>query len=159
LQCCNYSFFIWKKCYDFINENFNKAVRAIHGARILFVDGSGNDLFINKRDLAFQYNGYKTRTVYSIAEARDYLSQTTPDIFFLDVILPDGSGFDFCEELRKQTDAYIFFMLAGNHAGEEERAVKAGGDSFIGRDEPPERMVTLVGGWTRRFNIQNKEKI
>ncbi len=40
----------------------------------------------------------------NIAEARSVLASTKPDLVLLDVMLPDGSGIDYCRELHDTTE-------------------------------------------------------
>lgn len=42
---------------------------------------------------------YKTIHALSISEAQSFLSTTTPDLFLIDVDLPDGDGIDFCSKI------------------------------------------------------------
>ena len=49
-----------------------------------------------------------------IAEARVELQSGTPDLFILDIKLPDGSGLDFCAELRSMGYSAPILMLTAN---------------------------------------------
>ena len=59
----------------------------------------------------------------TVAEARSQLQSAAPDAFILDINLPDGSGLDFCGELRAAGyDAPILIgvpigLLAGYFSG------------------------------------------
>ncbi len=44
--------------------------------------------------------GFAVLGAASIREARDILARATLDLVLLDVMLPDGSGIDFCREVR-----------------------------------------------------------
>ena len=46
-------------------------------------------------------------TALTLAKARECLAEAEPDVILLDIMLPDGNGFDFCEELQDKTSAYI----------------------------------------------------
>ena len=51
---------------------------------------------------------------YNIGEAKAALKKCPPDLFILDVNLPDGSGLDFCVELRAAGYAAPVLMLTAN---------------------------------------------
>ena len=117
-----------------------------------------NDMFSNKRELAFYFKGYKKyRTVSTIAEARQYLSHTLPDIILLDALLPDGNGIEFCRELRRLSDFYILFLTVDIDAELEESAIKAGADNFVSKYEPSEKLVLRVDGIARRIRVNGKK--
>ena len=50
----------------------------------------------------------------SIAEAQEALQASSPDLFIIDVNLPDGSGLDFCARLRAAGYAAPVLMLTAN---------------------------------------------
>ncbi len=49
------------------------------------------------------------------------IKKTTYDAYLLDVILPDGSGYDICENIRDKTEAPIIFITSSD---DEESVVK-----------------------------------
>lgn len=74
-------------------------------------------------------------TVVSFANVHDFMQRDTneiPDLFILDVMLPDGSGLDVCGRLKAESslaDAPIIIMSA--HASIEEVKNGCGAESFI----------------------------
>lgn len=55
----------------------------------------------------------------------------TFDLVLLDVQLPDGSGFDFCGEIRRQSDIPIIFLTASDQEHDIVRGLDLGGDDYI----------------------------
>ena len=49
---------------------------------------------------ALERTGYDVASRPTGAEGVDYTKATSPHLVIVDVELPDGSGFDFCRELR-----------------------------------------------------------
>lgn len=48
----------------------------------------------------------------TLAQARAFLQGCQPDVILLDVNLPDGSGYDFCKEIRQSSSVPIIFLTA-----------------------------------------------
>ena len=44
--------------------------------------------------------GFSTMSAGSLAEARDQLAQTRPDVILVDQMLPDGNGLDLLQALE-----------------------------------------------------------
>ncbi len=67
----------------------------------------------------------------NLEKTRAALSEQTPDLFIMDIGLPDGSGLDFCIELRKDSDTPIIFLTAKDTELDEVMGLEAGADDYI----------------------------
>ena len=56
--------------------------------------------------------GYNVCTAFNIKEAKDVFENNKVDLIISDVGLPDGSGFDFCEEIRKISNVHIIVLIS-----------------------------------------------
>ena len=69
--------------------------------------------------------GYEnTRTAKNVKETLKCVEEKKPDFAILDVMLPDGNGFELLEKLRKDSDYPILFLTA---RGEDEDKFKGFG--------------------------------
>lgn len=64
-------------------------------------------------------------------EARAAFSRESFDLILLDVNLPDGSGLDFCREVRESSRVPIIFLTANDAEYDEVAGLEAGGDDYI----------------------------
>ena len=103
---------------------------------------------------ALKLRGYSVLTAENLAQARELLAQGSPDVILLDVTLPDGSGFDFCEEIRSRTNAYILFLTAKAAHEDMVRGMTGGGDAYITKPFHPEEMLVKVDAAARRMGIE-----
>ena len=73
--------------------------------------------------------------VGTISDARESYKNNTFDVIILDVGLPDGNGFDFCREIRKNGDN-IHIIILTNRSDEinEVRGLEIGADDYIKKD-------------------------
>jgi DNA-binding response OmpR family regulator len=89
--------------------------------------------------------GYQVLLARTLADARTHLAANEPDVILLDVQLPDGSGFDFCEQLRsdaKTVDMPILFLSAVDRSADSvARGLDLGGYDFLSK---PFRNVELL---------------
>lgn len=67
---------------------------------------------------------------FCLAEARN-LSDSSVDLIILDINLPDGSGLDFCRELRQSSSLPIIFLTANDMEIDIVTGLETGADDYI----------------------------
>jgi two-component system, OmpR family, lantibiotic biosynthesis response regulator NisR/SpaR len=96
--------------------------------RILIVDDNA-DIVSFIRDYFIAEN-YEVLCAYDVAQALRQI-KLVPDIVLLDVNLPDGNGFDFCESVREQVSCPIIFLTARIEDVDKLEGFAAGGDDYV----------------------------
>lgn len=78
-------------------------------------------------------NGFEVEIVRTVAEALNISDSIgNYDLLILDVTLPDGTGFDVCEAVRKQDrQVPIIFLTASDEEVNIIRGLDSGGDDYI----------------------------
>lgn len=94
--------------------------------KILIVE---DDMALNK-GIALSLKAEQTLQAYSIAQAWELFDKTV-DIMILDVNLPDGSGLDFCCEVRKKSNVPILFLTANDMELDIVTGLECGADDYI----------------------------
>ena len=79
----------------------------------------------------FNLFGVKTAIAYSVSDCRDFFKENTAELLLLDINLGDGSGFELCKELRKNTEIPILFISARTSDDDKIIALNIGGDDYI----------------------------
>ncbi|MBX9695320.1 MAG: PAS domain S-box protein, partial [Cyanobacteria bacterium] len=89
----------------------NESLEQLAKRLVLIVE---DDLgFSQMLELRLIKEGYRTKAAYSIFQARKILESTVPDVVLMDLILPDGTGLDLLEEMRRsRTTVDIPVILA-----------------------------------------------
>ncbi|MFL6526511.1 MAG: response regulator [Chthoniobacterales bacterium] len=76
--------------------------------------------------------GYGVMTAGSVTEGLELAREIDFDLFILDVRLPDGTGIELCQKLRKSHPKVpIIYYSAYGENNESERAVATCGDAFL----------------------------
>ena len=78
-------------------------------------------------------NEFDVEVARTVCEAKQYLSELDRyDLLILDVTLPDGTGFDICEKVRKENQQIpIIFLTASDEEVSIIRGLDSGGDDYI----------------------------
>lgn len=72
------------------------------------------------------------------------------DCVLLDVMLPGGSGFDLCRQIRQQSDVPLLFLTARGDDGDKLRGLGLGADDYIVKSATPAEVVARVKAVLRR---------
>lgn len=78
--------------------------------------------------------GYEVVLTGSAAEAYAFLKEERQlDFCLLDVMLPDGNGFQICQEIRRRSRVPILFLTACEDEVSTVRALELGADDYIAK--------------------------
>jgi len=95
---------------------------------------------------------YEVKTFYNLTSARIGIKEKTPDLILQDVMLPDGDGFSFIQEFRKNNDALVIFMTARITEEDRIRGFEIGADDYITKPFSPKELVLRVQALFRRVD-------
>lgn len=95
--------------------------------------------------------GYTVFSSFSKEGALDLYRSHTIDLVICDVGLPDGSGIDFCREIRKNSEAVFLFLTALDTENDILRGYAAGADDYITKPFSFDVLVSKVNVLTRRY--------
>ncbi|MDD4715956.1 MAG: response regulator transcription factor [Oscillospiraceae bacterium] len=126
-------------------------------AKILMVEDEADVLSINRE--YFEGKGYETAGASTIAQARLHLEEYTPDLILLDVMMPDGSGLDFCMELREKTNAPIIFLTCKDDNESVVKGLLRGGDDYVMKPYDLSVVGARVAAQLRRAGVMSAGKI
>ena len=89
-------------------------------------------------------------TAKNVTEALVLAEETEPALAILDVMLPDGNGFDLIKQLKLKGDYPILFLTA---LGEDDDKIKGfglGADDYIVKPFLPKELLFRVAAILRR---------
>lgn len=86
---------------------------------------------MNGLSFAFKKQGFELDIARTLREARTLWADGKYDLLVLDVSLPDGSGFSFCESVRKISKVPILFLTASDEETNMIMGLDMGGDDYI----------------------------
>lgn len=80
---------------------------------------------------ALRKQGFALDLARTLAEADALWADGKYDLLVLDVSLPDGSGFDFCQRVRRSSKVPIVFLTASDEETSIIMGLDMGGDDYI----------------------------
>ena len=102
--------------------------------------------------------GYVTVTAADADEALRIFKEEKPDLILLDVMLPQGSGFDVCRLIRQQGSNVPIIMLTARIA-ESDRVLgfELGADDYILKPFATRELIARVKALLRRSRTTSDE--
>lgn len=92
----------------------------------------------------------------TLSEARQILAETTPDILILDVQLPDGNGFEFCNELRKSGFEKPIIMLTGQDSETDiVIGLDGGANDYVAKPMRISELIARINAQLRQFKASD----
>ena len=103
-------------------------------------------------------NGFEVEVAHTVREAVSGISMLDKyDLLILDVTLPDGTGFEICEKIRKQNQTIpIIFLTASDEEVSIIRGLDSGGDDYITKPFGMAELRARVNAHLRRDMREKK---
>ena len=80
-----------------------------------------------------ELDGFECHQAGAAKEGIAAAQKLEPEIVIMDIQLPDSSGFQICQELRKRSKTVILIMMTGRFLSSEEKkqGFELGADEYI----------------------------
>ena len=94
-------------------------------------------------------DGFRVHHAADAEQAAEAL-RLAPDCVLLDVMLPGGSGFELCREIRAASEVPVLFLSARGSDADKIRGLGLGADDYIVKTATPAEVVARVKAVLRR---------
>lgn len=131
--------------------------RAIQMIKVLLIEDDA-DLSYTVA-YALKKENLEIQVAESLAKAYESVKQNKYDMILLDVMLPDGTGYEFCEAVRKTSDVPIIFLTACDDEAKIVTGLDIGGDDYITKPFRIRELISRINAVLRRkgMNKDNEE--
>ncbi len=100
--------------------------------------------------LTLEKEGYQVFSAFSAAQGERLFEEQQVDLVICDINLPDGSGLDFCQSIRKKSRVYFLFLTALDQEVDIVSGYQAGADDYITKPFSLMVLVSKVRAFLRR---------
>ncbi len=104
---------------------------------------------------SFSRNDLNVTIARTIKEAKECLNQGPNgmyDLIVLDLMLPDGNGFNVCKAVRQTSDIPIIFLTASDKEVDIVMGLDMGGDDYITKPFRLNELISRINAALRRSN-------
>ena len=90
----------------------------------------------------------------NLAEARRHINEASPDLIVLDIMLPDGDGVEYLNELRVNGFAKpVLLLTAKSELSDEIKGIREGGDDYITKPYDNDLLLARISSLLRRGSL------
>ena len=130
----------------------------ISSIKILVVDDDPDIVEILKYNL--KNSGYSVKSAGNGVEAIKKAKKFIPDIILMDVMMPEMSGIEACEEIKnidQLSQAIIIFLSARSEDYTQISAYDAGADDYISKPVKPKILLKKISNIAKKINSEKND--
>ena len=100
--------------------------------------------------------GFEPISAYNLLEADDWIQSNSPDLILLDLMLPDGSGLDFCKRIKskdKFNNIPIIILTAKDDEVDKVVGFELGADDYVTKPFSVRELILRIKAILKRKTI------
>lgn len=103
--------------------------------------------------------GYQVMTAEDGEDGFNKAKEILPDLIFLDVMMPKKSGFEVCQQLKRDDRTkgiYVIILTARGEESDEKRGKEAQADEYITKPFSPKKLgvkIHEILGYSQRATV------
>lgn len=118
--------------------------------KILLVED--NEIIVKGLVYSLSKEGFETNIAYNAQEAESKIESNVYDIIILDVMLPDGNGFELCKHIKENKDIPIIFLTAKDDEKDVVNGFNLGADDYVIKPFRTMELISRIYNVLRRYN-------
>ena len=118
-----------------------------------------NEIIIKGLKYTLEQENYEIDIVKSKEDAEDFLDKNEYDLVILDIMLPDGNGYDLCKYIKKEKEYPVIFLTAKDEEKDVVLGFDLGADDYIIKPFRNRELISRIQNVLRRYNKDKKEII
>ena len=110
-------------------------------------------------NIGLSVEGFIVMAASTITQAREIMSSTKPDLVLLDVMLPDGSGIDYCREIYDTSRIPVIMVSARTSEVDVVLGLEIGAADYVTKPYRLRELVARMRAVLRRPLSANEDEI
>jgi len=117
-------------------------------AEIIIVED--NDAIREAVGSYLRLDGHGVREFGRVQGVLEAVKMKNPDLLILDVMLPDGDGFQLAKRIRERSQVPMLFLTARTSESDRITGFEVGGDDYVVKPFSPKELALRVRSILRR---------
>ena len=95
---------------------------------------------------------FKVDVAKNVYNAKEKLDCNEYDLIILDIMLPDGNGFELCKYIKEQKDTPIIILTAKDEEQDVVQGFNLGADDYVIKPFRTRELISRINNILRRYN-------
>lgn len=108
---------------------------------------------------SLENEGYNVTLAKSVKEAEKIIDEKEFSLYILDLILPDGSGYDVCKRIKAKGDLPVIFLTAYDDEVNVIMGFELGADDYISKPFRVKELMLRIKSVMRRYSNETSDGI
>lgn len=117
--------------------------------KVLFVED--DDAIAMGLSYSLEQEDYEVSHCRTVNEALSALDKNSYDLCLLDVMLPDGNGYEICRRAKRNPDTAVIFLTACDDEGNVVMGLDLGADDYIAKPFRLRELLSRMKSVLRRY--------
>jgi len=100
---------------------------------------------------ALEQEGWSATVAGNVSRALELMENGHFDLALLDVMLPDGNGFELCKKIRGRSDMPVIFLTARDEEVNVVMGLESGGDDYVTKPFRLRELISRIKANARRI--------
>ena len=123
--------------------------------KILVVED--DNTIIDALEFTLVDEGYDVTLAQSVKDGLDIVKSNEFDLMLLDLMLPDGSGYDIFKRVRQKSDVPVIFLTACDEEVNVVMGLELGADDYITKPFKIRELLARIKANMRRYDKKNND--
>lgn len=106
---------------------------------------------------ALEQEDFSVIWVENVKQASAYIGKKEISLYILDVLLPDGTGYDICKRIKRCSDSPVLFLTACDEEANIVMGLDIGADDYIVKPFRVRELISRIRSVLRRYKRQAPE--
>ncbi len=125
--------------------------------KILLVED--NDIIAKGLKYFLEQESYQVDVAKNMLDSEEFLNNQVYDLAILDIMLPDGNGFDLCKYIKDEKDTPVIFLTAKDEEKDVVLGFNVGADDYVIKPFRNRELLSRIQNVLRRYNKDKNELI
>jgi len=109
-------------------------------------------------EYSLEQEGYEVKVCGNVAEGKAVIEGETVDLCLLDLMLPDGSGYELCKAAKENRDIPVIFLTACDDEVNVVMGLDMGADDYVAKPFRIKELLSRIKSVLRRHNKSDNSK-
>lgn len=118
--------------------------------KVLLVED--NESILKGLTYSLEQENFKVDVSKNVHNAKENLDSNEYDLIILDIMLPDGNGFELCKYIKEQKDTPIIILTAKDEEQDVVQGFNLGADDYVIKPFRTRELISRINNILRRYN-------